>query len=348
MFEFNDTDLIFETSWSSLSAQSRFDVELKSSWSDKEQYELFRYKYQVERFVRMPGKFGFLAVLNTNRGTKRRVPIQFHSVMEPFNDEDFNFTKVDSREFLFGLRYNKNSATDTDRVASDQSYDVLAINASPLGDFHSLILPKMSSKLPQSINEHSLRLALQIILLSASPAIRIGFNSLCAFASVNHLHLHLYYLPHKMYLESCDLEHLSGPCYKIKEYPANGFVFILRCDDKLSSFVEKVFVLIYHLQNYNIPHNIYITRGIDHKISNIADDKRNCIRIYVWARNPSGYKEMDKFTPAICELFGHLVIKDQAEFDSFTEENISKILKDVTQSTFTSILNNIKTLYLNL
>jgi len=47
--------------------------------------------------------------------------------------------------------------------------DTLAINTSPLGDFHSLILPKLNSKLPQVIDEYSLNIAIQLLLLSASP-----------------------------------------------------------------------------------------------------------------------------------------------------------------------------------
>lgn len=47
--------------------------------------------------------------------------------------------------------------------------DILAINTSPLGYFHSLILPKINSKLPQVINEYSLNIAVQLLLLSASP-----------------------------------------------------------------------------------------------------------------------------------------------------------------------------------
>lgn len=47
--------------------------------------------------------------------------------------------------------------------------DTLAINASPLGDFHSLILPKINSKLPQIIDKYSLNVAIQLLLLSASP-----------------------------------------------------------------------------------------------------------------------------------------------------------------------------------
>lgn len=47
--------------------------------------------------------------------------------------------------------------------------DILAINASPLGDYHSLILPKIDCKLPQVINEYTLNIAIQLLLLSASP-----------------------------------------------------------------------------------------------------------------------------------------------------------------------------------
>lgn len=47
--------------------------------------------------------------------------------------------------------------------------DILAINASPLGYFHSLVLPKINNKLPQVINEYSLNVAIQLLLLSASP-----------------------------------------------------------------------------------------------------------------------------------------------------------------------------------
>lgn len=42
--------------------------------------------------------------LNTDRGTKRRKPIKFTRVLEPFDDNLFNFTKVNHGEYLFKLR----------------------------------------------------------------------------------------------------------------------------------------------------------------------------------------------------------------------------------------------------
>lgn len=341
MFYYDDKDLIFTTSWKSLSVNSKFDESLKSLWREKEDQGLFRYKYKEENVIVLPGKYGFLAVLNIDRGTKRRKPNIFTSVLEPFNDDLFNFTKVNTREYLFKFSYASSISSNTN--------DTLAINTSPLGDFHSLILPKIDSKLPQVINEYSLNIAIQLLLLSASPAIRIGFNSLCAFASVNHLHLHLYYLEYKMYLEYCDIEQFSGPCHKIIDYPSKGFVFILKSSDLLSDFVKTVFIMINYLQQKNIPHNIFITRALV-KDLNTSDfnDLRNCVRVFIWARISSGDKRMDKFSPATCELFGHLVFKDKIEFSEVTENSMTKILTDVTESLFLLIENDIKNLYLKM
>lgn len=45
--------------------------------------------------------FLYIQKLNTDRGTKRRKPITFTSVLEPFDDNLFNFTKVNPEEYLF-------------------------------------------------------------------------------------------------------------------------------------------------------------------------------------------------------------------------------------------------------
>lgn len=42
-----------------------------------------------------------------------------------------------------------------------------------------------------------------LILVSGFRGFKVGFNSLCAFASVNHLHLHAYYLEHDLFVDTC-------------------------------------------------------------------------------------------------------------------------------------------------
>lgn len=64
MFYYDDIDLIFTTSWKSLTVNSKFDESLKSLWKDKEDKGLFRYKYKEENVIVLPGKYGFLAVVS--------------------------------------------------------------------------------------------------------------------------------------------------------------------------------------------------------------------------------------------------------------------------------------------
>ena len=47
------------------------------------------------------------------------------------------------------------------------------------------------------VTEAAALAALHLLCLSTSPDIRIGFNSLCAHASVNHMHWHVYYQAHR-------------------------------------------------------------------------------------------------------------------------------------------------------
>jgi len=52
-----------------------------------------------------------LLQLNIDRGTKRRKPNIFTSVLEPFNDNLFNFTKVNPGEYLF--KFNNLSSNNS-------------------------------------------------------------------------------------------------------------------------------------------------------------------------------------------------------------------------------------------
>ena len=51
--------------------------------------------------------------------------------------------------------------------------------------------------------DHSLHLACYPCWSDLCRGYRLGFNSLCAFASVNHLHYHAYYLEHELVVEHC-------------------------------------------------------------------------------------------------------------------------------------------------
>lgn len=74
---------------------------------------------------------------------------------QPFNEKDFNFTKLVSKEQIMNL-----NNTDKD--------DIIAINASPIEYCHSLLLPQRCKQLPQLVTKHSLLKAIELFSLSLS------------------------------------------------------------------------------------------------------------------------------------------------------------------------------------
>ncbi|KAJ9578262.1 hypothetical protein L9F63_005532, partial [Diploptera punctata] len=269
---YSGDDFIFDTKWNS-SKISKFDTSLQSKWNDSVQKGYFRYKLNIINSKVLSSRYKFVVQLNPDRHEKRRAPEEIVNISQPFSSEKFNFTKIKNEEYLFEI----NKA----EIGSSEHF--LIINVSPLEYCHSLLLPSLFSCLPQVVTLESLQLAIEILLLSSTPALRIGFNGLCAYASVNHLHYHLYYLNHPMLLENVEVEYLSGPCYQLINYSAPGFVFQLPENRNVQELARNVHHLTNFLQNINQPHNLYITRGSRFNTS----AGYNTIRVYVWVRKPA-------------------------------------------------------------
>ncbi|XP_066991317.2 GDP-D-glucose phosphorylase 1 isoform X2 [Anabrus simplex] len=308
LYSYTEDEYIFNTTWehSQVRESSRFDAALQTKWQKAADEGALRYRLNILSSTVLPGRFAFLAQLNPDRALNRRAPDNIKSLSQPFDHEKFNFTKVKDVEILFQVK--KEGAPEN--IDDDQVKDFIIINVSPLEFGHSLLVPALKSCLPQVLTVHSLELGIEVLLLSASPAFRVGFNSLCGFATVNHLHLHLYYLQHSMLLERIDVNHLSGPCYELINYPAQGFVFQLSPGCNPAALARAVYKLTSYLQNENIAHNVYMTRGKLFNFQHVKSDVLDTVRVYVWARRHSaGVKNREAYDPALCELFGHLVIK---------------------------------------
>lgn len=105
-----------------------------------------------------------------------------------------------------------------------------------------------------------------------------------------------------------DLEEHAGPIQILRNYPVKGFCIKYFNVQNMDDIVNWAFLIIDYLQNKQIAHNIYITRGK----SNIKENKKEYrdVRIYIWARKSTqGAKDIHAFNLAACELFGHLSIK---------------------------------------
>ncbi|NXI73354.1 GDPP1 phosphorylase, partial [Anseranas semipalmata] len=155
---------------------SRFDQALLGAWQDRMARGLFRYRLGELPTRILPGPMRLVAQLNIQRGAERRRPQAVHSLTQPFDPREFNFTQIRPGEVLLHLRrcpLAGGGPAPPDRV-------LVVINVSPLERGHVLLLPEPALGLPQALTPQLLRAGLEAVLLSAHPGFRVGFNSLGA------------------------------------------------------------------------------------------------------------------------------------------------------------------------
>lgn len=134
--------------------------------------------------------------LNIERSTKRRPPQQMSSIAQPFDPNTFNFNKVNDSEILIKCNYRWHNQNEPDGLIT------FLINNSPLTKYHSLICPNLIGNLSQILTKQSICFAVDVLQGFDDKYYRIGYNSLGAFASVNHLHLHLMYIESDLFIEN--------------------------------------------------------------------------------------------------------------------------------------------------
>lgn len=164
----------------------------------------------------IPGDYGFITQLIEGRDLKKR-PTEFRvdKVLQPFDGSKFNFMKIVQEEALFRFEEGEKEKSkyfyDAPVSASD-SPNVIAINVSanlllvlliqeheirsvvllyqvsPIGYGHVLLIPRILDLLPQRIERESLLLALYLSKEAGNLYFKVGYNSLGAFATINHLH----------------------------------------------------------------------------------------------------------------------------------------------------------------
>lgn len=146
----------------------------------------------------------------------RRKPQTITSIVQPFDGKLFNFTNVNECEVIVRCRIQlDNSMNESKDEAENKSKDAITtflVNNSPLTKYHSLICPRLTDGLSQVITNECIELAIDIMSGFNDRCYRIGYNSLGALASVNHLHLHLMHIPEKLFLE----EVVSWKFYRIE------------------------------------------------------------------------------------------------------------------------------------
>jgi len=118
------------------------------------------------------------------------------TIHRDFNPAKFNFLKVHHDELLGLFDPMKGTLEEigpSQKIAGLSSNSHLVMmNVNPFSFGHSLLIPYGPSGLPQACTVKGLQVVLQF-LKSLGPNWRMLYNSLGAFASVNHFHFHVYW-----------------------------------------------------------------------------------------------------------------------------------------------------------
>ncbi|KAM6961451.1 GDP-D-glucose phosphorylase 1 [Aplochiton taeniatus] len=293
---------------------------------------LFRYHLGDLKTKILPGSQGYVAQLNIERGTERRKPQEILSIKQPFDGKQFNFNKINPKEIICIMIKNYEivkQGSKNGHVYKPCRMTVL-VNVSPLEFGHCLFVPEPTLCFPQVLTRSAVLIAIESVLLSSDQGFRMGFNSLGAFASVNHLHLHGYYMSKPLQIEEAPVRPLvpDKGFYRLKSFPV-GFMFYTE-PEELDKVVRAICQSTDFLVEENKAHNLFFTRGCPPGVT-LDDDRRSIrggVRIIVWPRKSCfGAKEESAFNVALCELAGHLPFKNKQDYENITEKDVMDIIQ---------------------
>ncbi|KAM9807791.1 GDP-D-glucose phosphorylase 1 [Neosynchiropus ocellatus] len=306
-----------------------FDTTIKTEWTDRQEKGLLRYTLGDLQTRILPGPHYFVAQLNEKRGIERRKPQAVCSIRQKFNGELFNFNKIKPDEVILEMSKSEGCSEEDGETAPCKM--VVLVNVSPLEFGHSLFVPDPPLCLPQVLTRFAIQSGIESVLMSSDPGFRMGFNSLGAFASVNHLHLHGYYLDHELYIETVPVTPLLPDIgfYSLSDFPA-GFVFYAE-----SGGVDEVAKAVCRVTDFlvdaDVCHNLFLTRGCppySPERGRMDRSLRSGVRIVVWPKIACfGAKEETAFNVALCELAGHLPFKNVDEYERATEDGVLDIIQ---------------------
>ncbi|XP_074308347.1 GDP-L-galactose phosphorylase 1-like [Silene latifolia] len=333
----NDNDVTYSADQSS-SISFLHDL-LLGQWEDRVRRGLFRYDVTLCETKVIPGRCGFIAQLNEGRHLKKR-PTEFRidQVLQPFDDSKFNFTKVGLEEALFRFELSRDHMPQyfpSARITSESdSPNIVAINVSPIEYGHVLLIPRIFDCLPQMIDHASMLAALHFAKEAADPFFRVGYNSLGAFATINHLHFQAYYLqvpfpaekaPTRIISEPKNTPHNGVVISQLLKYPVRGLVF--EGGNTIQDLSDAVATSCIRLQSTNVPFNVLIS----------SCGKRIFLFPQCFAEKQAlgqvNPEVLDtQVNPAVWEISGHIVLKRKEDFDKASEEYAWKLLAEVSLS----------------
>lgn len=181
----------------------------------------------------------------------------------------------------------------------------------------------------------AIKFGANISVMSNSQGILVGFSSLGAHASVNHLHMHAYYLEREIMhkrqypLPIYAVQHATRLSKHLwfmstKDYFMPGFVLQLSdYSDNLDAFSKDAFKITNYLSLNEISHNLVIIKAglLSSDCNEQPDQDCTTLRLVIWPRKSAYLTAPNKFDVAfaICEMAGHFMVTDLEKFEEINE-----------------------------
>ncbi|MEA3303560.1 MAG: HIT domain-containing protein [Pseudomonadota bacterium] len=227
---------------------------------------------------------------NMRRLRPERLSTQkFDAISQPFDDRRFNFNRPFLQpEILWQGEW------------SGRHFRVL-YNKFPFAPWHLLIVPNAQAQRPQYLDFDSHAMIWQLVSAQQQvmPGFGIGYNSLGAGASVNHLHFQGFLRSEPLPVESQCWRHHGGD----QPYP-------LKC--RVEHSAEQAWQMIEQFQQHNQPFNLLYRPGICYLLPRLP---QGAVAAEPWAQGIAWYESCGVFTLA-----------DQALFTELTQQQITQQL----------------------
>jgi len=203
-----------------------------------------------------------------------------------FDEKDFNFNKPS----LQNERFSEGKLEDEQIT--------LFYNKYPIVEFHTLLVPDRLKNIPQFLHRkyHNHIWKLTDKLSANIQGLSFGYNSYGAFASVNHLHFHMFAQKEEFPVMHKDWKHNGGS----KDYPAACKVF--SSPDDSWSYINE-------LHKKNIAYNLLYVQG----------------KVYCFPRKKQGTYEHSNWTSGFAwyEMSGCMITFNRKDYNMLDEEAIS-------------------------
>ena len=232
------------------------------------------------------------------------------------------------------------------------SPNLVVINVSPIEYGHVLLVPAVRSLLPQQVGPDTLTLALHFAAECANPYFRVGFNSLGAYATINHLHFQAYFLQQPFPIERAPTMPLAPPpgaaaggrrcacadiaISRLVHFPVRALVF--EVGRSLADLGAVVGAAAQALQRAECPFNLLITDcGARVFLVPNRFSSKAAAGTLAAATLETG------INPAVFEIAGHLLYKRQEDYDAATQDSAWALLAEasLSEADFNSLVDRI-------